>query len=161
MAVDRDAAGFLDRVGDVLRGDGAEQAAVLARLVRDREHGLVEQLRALLGLGLRVGDRAVGGLLAAPGGLDRALGGRLGQLARDQEVAQVALRDVDDLAALAELLHVLEKNRLGHRRRLALAVAIAATAAASSRSSRDSRVSPTYGSSASSRARFTAVAIWF
>src|SRR6185503_11473787 len=37
---------------------------------------------------------------------------------------------VDDLAALAELLHVLEKNGLGHRRRLALAVAVAIAAVA-------------------------------
>src|SRR4051812_23381801 len=36
--VDRDAARFLDRVHDVLRRDGAEQAAVVTRLVRDREH---------------------------------------------------------------------------------------------------------------------------
>ena len=39
----RDAARVLDRVGDVLRGDRAEQAAVVAGLLRDREHGLVEQ----------------------------------------------------------------------------------------------------------------------
>src|SRR5919198_65098 len=37
VAVDRDAAGLLDRVRDVLRGHGAEEAALLAGLVRDRE----------------------------------------------------------------------------------------------------------------------------
>ena len=48
-AVDVDAAGLLDRVDDVLRGDRAEQAAVVAGLVGDGEHGLVEQRGALLG----------------------------------------------------------------------------------------------------------------
>src|SRR5689334_3236782 len=37
-AIDLDAAGLLDRVDDVLRRHGAEQAAVVAGLVRDREH---------------------------------------------------------------------------------------------------------------------------
>ena len=41
------------RVDDLLRGDRAEQPAVVARLVRDREHGLAQQRRVLLGaLGL-------------------------------------------------------------------------------------------------------------
>ena len=56
----------------------------------------------------------LGGLLAALRGGDRALGGGLGQLARDQVVAQVALGDVDDRAALAQRLVVLEQDRLGH-----------------------------------------------
>ena len=94
-----------DRVDDVLGGDGAEQAAVVAGLVGDREHGLVEELGVFL---RRVAvawstARSAGGL-AALRGLDRGLGGGLGELARDQEVAQVALRDVDDRAALAERL---------------------------------------------------------
>ena len=42
-----DPARLLDRVDDVLRRDGAEQAAVLARLVGDRQHRAVEQLRVL------------------------------------------------------------------------------------------------------------------
>src|SRR3954470_4937806 len=83
-AVDRDPAGLLDRVGDVLRGDGREQAAVVARLVLDREHRAVEDRRGLL--------RALGGLGQGPGGdlaallgrRDGALGGRRGQLAGDQ-----------------------------------------------------------------------------
>src|SRR3954454_7952113 len=133
VAVDRQAAGLLDRVGDVLGRDGAEQAPVLAGLVRDREHGLVEQLRTLLRLRLGVGDRALSGLPAALRRVDRALGRGLGQLARDQEVAEVALRDVDDRAALTELLHVLEQNRLGHDRCLPLAVAVAVTIAVTAR----------------------------
>ena len=39
---------------------------------------------------------------------------RLGELARHQVVAQVALGDVDDVALLAERLDVLEEDRLGH-----------------------------------------------
>src|SRR5918997_282594 len=38
----------------------------------------------------------------------------LGDLARDQVVAQVALRDVDDRPAGAELLVVLEEDRVRH-----------------------------------------------
>jgi hypothetical protein len=83
--------------------------------VRDRENGLVEQAGALLGALRRLGDRALGGLLAALGRGDRAAGGRLGELARDQVVAQVALRDVDDGAALAQRLVVLEQDGLRHR----------------------------------------------
>src|SRR4051794_1455039 len=82
VPVDREAARLLDRVSDVLRRDRAEQAAVLARLVRDREDGLVEQLGALLRLALGVRDRAVGGRPAALRRLDRALGGGLRELAR-------------------------------------------------------------------------------
>ena len=52
---------------------------------------------------------------AALGGVEGALGRRLGELARDQVVAQVALGDVDDGPLLAERLDVLEQDRLGHR----------------------------------------------
>src|SRR3954447_22491001 len=84
--VDRDAAGVVDRIGDVLRRDRSEESPVLTRLMRDREHGAVEQLRALARPRLGVGDRALGCLLAPAGRLDRAPGGGLGELARDQEV---------------------------------------------------------------------------
>src|SRR4051794_22803031 len=40
-AIDVDAARLLDRVDDVLRGDGAEEAAVLARLMGDGQHRAV------------------------------------------------------------------------------------------------------------------------
>ena len=55
-------------------------------------------------------------LAAALGLLEDALGGRLGQLAR-AIVAQVAGRDVDRLAGLAEALDVLEQDRLRHAQR--------------------------------------------
>ena len=60
-------------------------------------------------------ERAVGRDLAALRGCDRAFGGGLRELARDQVVAQVALRDVDDRPAAAQRLVVLEHDRLGHR----------------------------------------------
>ena len=47
-AVDGDAAGVADRVGDVLRRDGAEQAPVVAGLLRDREDRAVEEVGVLL-----------------------------------------------------------------------------------------------------------------
>ena len=63
----------------------------------------------------------------------------LGEPPREQEVARVAARDVDDLAAQADLVDVVEEDDF-HRDRLA---------------------SPsTYGSSAISRARLTATATW-
>ena len=61
-----------------------------------------------------VGDRTVGGGLATLGGLDRALGGRLGELARDQVVAQVALGDLDDGPLGPQVVDVLEQDGLGH-----------------------------------------------
>src|SRR4051794_3873913 len=113
-AVDLDAAGLLDRVDDVLRGDRTEQTAVVAGLVGDREHRAAEHGSGVLGalVRLRGGTRAR--LLRASGGGNRALGGGLCQLARDQVVAQVALRDVDDRPAAAELLVVLQEDRLRH-----------------------------------------------
>src|SRR4051812_2675371 len=129
-AVDRDAAGLLDRVDDVLRRDRAEQAAVVARLVRDRQHGAVQRLGGLTRGGRRLGEGALGGLLALGRGGDGALGRRRRDLARDQVVAEVALRDVDDRPAGAELLVVLQEDRFRHLRYLAVAIAAAATTAA-------------------------------
>src|SRR3954454_8814863 len=90
LAVDLDAAGGLDRLGDLGGGDGAEELAVLPGAVVDSQDGLAEQRGGLAGAlrGLLLG---LGGALAlAFGLLERALGGRLRQLARHQVVAQVA-----------------------------------------------------------------------
>ena len=97
-AVDLDAAGVLDRVGDVLVGDRAEQATVVAGLLLDREDRLGEQLGVLLRARLRASllRRARRPRCALRGGVERALRRRLGELARDQVVAQVARGDVDD-----------------------------------------------------------------
>src|SRR5436305_1598791 len=88
------------------------RASVGARPLGDREHSAVEQLDVLLGALDRVALGALGGFLAAPHGLDRPPGGGLGELAGDQVVAQVALGDVDHGAALAELVDVLQEDRL-------------------------------------------------
>src|SRR5258708_6459457 len=85
--VDLQPARFLDRRSDVLRGDRSEQATVGAGLLGDRQHGAVEQGDVLLGFLDRVARGALGGLLALADRLDRPLGGRLGELARHQEVA--------------------------------------------------------------------------
>ena len=55
----------LDGVGDLLGGDGAEQPAVVAGLVRDREHGLAQQRGGLLGLRLGLRGGALGRLACA------------------------------------------------------------------------------------------------
>jgi hypothetical protein len=113
-AVDGDAARLADRVGDVLRGHRAEQAPVLAGLLGDREDGAVEEVGVLLGADDRLLLGARLGLGPPLGGLDRAARGGLGELARDQVVAQVALGDVDDRPLLADALDVLEEDRLRH-----------------------------------------------
>src|SRR4051794_20858271 len=113
-AIELHAAGLLDRLGDVLRRDGPEQPAVVTRRLRDGEHRPRQQRRVLL---RALGELALGALLRLdpPLGVGNRRGcGRLSQLPRQQEVAQVALRDVDHVAALADVLNVLEENRLGH-----------------------------------------------
>ena len=70
-------------------------------------------LRFALGPGLL---GLFGDLAAALRFLQRARGRRLGQLAGDQVVAQVAGGDVDRLTALAERVDVLEQDGLCHQR---------------------------------------------
>src|SRR5262249_54850926 len=112
--------------------DRAEEVAVLARALVDREHGFGEQAGSFGFAGDASFGGAFGGLHAALRFLERARGRGLRELARHQVVAQVAGRDVDGGTALAEVLDVGQQDRLGHQR------------------------SPTYGRSAISRARFTA-----
>ena len=61
LALDLELASRLDRLGDLLGGDGAEQLAVLAGLVVDRQDGLAEQGGGLAGA---LGGLALLGLLA-------------------------------------------------------------------------------------------------
>src|SRR5438105_650573 len=68
-----------------------------------------------------------GHLAPAPGHLDRRRRGRLGQLAREQVVAQIAGRHIDHGALLTQRLDVLEQDRLRHRRPARLSIAIAIT----------------------------------
>src|SRR5438270_1527576 len=126
-SVDFQSARFSNRGHDVLRGHRAEQAAVRAGLLRDREHRAVEQADVLLRAFGRVALRALFCRLALADRFDRAARRRLGELARQEVIAQVALRYVDDGALLAEVLDLLEEYRFGHRR-LSLAVAVAVAA---------------------------------
>ncbi len=82
----------------------------------DRDHGLGEQA-GRLGFAFDAEFLRPFGLLAAALGLlEGTRGRRLGELAGDQVVAQVAGGDVDRLAAFAEGLDVLEQDGLGHQR---------------------------------------------
>ena len=83
--------------------------------VGDREHGLGEQGGGLAGPLEGHAGGLVGNLATTLGLLERALGGGLRELARDQVVAQVSGRDLDRVAGLAESLDLLEQNRLSHR----------------------------------------------
>ena len=100
--IEPEAARLADGVDDLLRGDRAEQTAVVAGRMRDRQHRLGEQRHVLLGLLGSLALGAVGGVAAADRLGDRPGRRRLGELARCQVVAQVAWRDVYDVAALPE-----------------------------------------------------------
>ena len=62
---------LLDRVHDLLRGDGAEQPPVLTRAVGDRQHRLGQQRGGLLRALLLLARGRLGLLALAPGGRDR------------------------------------------------------------------------------------------
>ena len=100
-AVELNAAALLERVGDFLRRDGAEQTSGAAALGKDG-HGQVAHARGdgagLLALALAL---FLHGLVVHAHGVD-VIGRRLnGQLARQHVVAGVAVGDLDHLAALA------------------------------------------------------------
>src|SRR5579875_3498302 len=86
-----------------------------SRIASAMSWGVTEQnSRALLRPLLRLPLRPLGGLAPAVGGLDRAGGRRLGQLAGDEVVAQIPSRDVHHRPPLAQRLDILEEDRL-HR----------------------------------------------
>src|SRR2546427_2525617 len=101
---------LLEEVDEVLRGDRAEELAFLRGLapllVHERldpvAYGLGVALDAV-GLGVRLPLDVIEVLEVARGGAQR-------ELFRDEEVAGVAVGDVADLAAAAELLHVVEQD---------------------------------------------------
>src|SRR3954452_8686449 len=76
--VELEAARLLDRVDDVLRGDGAEQPAVVARRLRDGEHRAREQRSVLLRAVGQVLRRLLGRVHAPLCLRDRAWRSRLG-----------------------------------------------------------------------------------
>ena len=130
---------FPQSIGDVGRSDGAEERArrpclhVEPKL--DRAQPLGELLRVLERLGLVL--RAL--VLRLAQLCDARRRRLLRELSRQEEVACVAARDVDDLAAQADLLDVREEDDFHDATYLE---------------------SDTYGSNAISRARFTATATW-
>src|SRR5215204_3642663 len=106
-SVEADTAGPLDRVGDVGCRDRTEKALVLARSGFYGDHALVEDAGDLLG---PLGQTPVSllRLLHSAAGFLQLGGGRhLGEAARDQKVAHVTAANVDDVAALPDLLDVL------------------------------------------------------
>ena len=92
--------------------DRSEQHAGLAGLDVEADLRLAEALRDLLRLleALRLVQRAPRVDLLELG--DPRRGCRLRELARQQEVPRVPARDVDDLAAQADLLDVFPENDL-------------------------------------------------
>ena len=101
-----------DRVGELGLRDRPEEDAGLAGLDVEADLGLPEPLGDLLGLleALRLVQRAAGvDLLELR---DPGRRRRLGELARQQKVPRVPARDVDDLAAQAELLDVFSEDDL-------------------------------------------------
>ena len=124
-----------DLVRDISGRDGAEQRARGSRLDLEAENRLPEHLGDLLRL---LGASCLVLRTLGLDSLELGHAGRrrhLGQAARQEVVAGVPARDVDDVPAQPELLDVLEQDELH-------------------------RYWETYGRSAISRARFTAAATW-
>jgi hypothetical protein len=105
----------LQRLDDVVCRNGTEQAAINAGLARDLQH----QALQLLGLalrgshGFRLDALELGSLLFE----DLAVGVRctLGLALRDQEVARIAVLDLDHVAEAAEVDHFFHQNHLHDR----------------------------------------------
>src|SRR5690606_29452185 len=100
----------LQLVLDVRRGDGAEELAFLADLGGEGEGDFLEALgdrRGGVAAGVLGGFQA---LLLLGDALLVAEGRLVGDAARQQEVAGVASRDLDDVTRVAEVVHGLTKN---------------------------------------------------
>ena len=110
--VDADPAGLPDRVGDVGRRDRPVQPVLGARPPLDREHRAVERVRHVARLVVALGLVAAALLRLALHLGDAGVGRRLGQLPRAEVIAHVAGGDLDHVALAAELLDVLEQDRL-------------------------------------------------
>src|SRR5512143_2767177 len=113
LAVHRDPR-LPERLGDVARGDRAEELPFLARPGREGEGDRGDLLREGLG---RLPGLLRPGLddpLVVLQGPDVPDVGRDGELLRDQEVAAVPVGDLDDVAGLPQLLHVFAQDDL-HR----------------------------------------------
>ena len=108
LAVEVESELALRGLGDFLGGDGAEGAAGLADLDRD-VHG---HFRELLGKGLgllKLLRRDAGLVLLLELDVLHVLrGGLHAELAREEHVAGIAVRNIDDVVLLANRLHIFQ-----------------------------------------------------
>jgi hypothetical protein len=102
----------LERVRDVLGADRAEETIAFAGLNRERERDAFELLRDRLSVALELRGAGDGCLLLMLDLGDVRTGGDRRESAREEEVAGVAGLDLDEFAALAELLDVVLENDL-------------------------------------------------
>src|SRR5579859_6229227 len=102
----------LQRLGNVVIGNRAEQAAVDTSLLRDLDHQSLEPGRALPRLFERL---VVRGLQFGAARLEflQRLGGRaLGFALRDQKIARESVPDLDHVAKLAQVVHFFHQDDL-------------------------------------------------
>ena len=103
---------LVHRFSDVGVGDGAEQAAVDAALAGDRNFSAVELAGEFFG-GSDASSLSLFEFSAASFELgDSLLRGALGVTLGDQEVAAVAVLDLDDVAQIAEMRDLFKQNDL-------------------------------------------------
>jgi hypothetical protein len=97
------------------RGHRTIQLIVLAGLARDGQFERVEPRGDGLGRAALFQVARFGNLAFAFNPLAIGICGRQGELARQQKVAGVAVGDLDDLAALAQVLDVVSQNDVHDR----------------------------------------------
>src|SRR5690606_35057675 len=154
-------AGLGQRLGDVAGRDRTVELAFRGGIRTDR-HRHVGEL-GLAGLGVVVHGLGLGFVLgAARLELGQVgLGRRRGLALRDQEVAAVTRLDVDLVAELAEVLHVLQEDQLHGGAPYSLAGRVAPQQCCPNDREVDQALwLSVYGISARKRARLTAVASW-
>ena len=102
----------IDGFGNVSVRDRTEETAVNAALGRDFDFAFVDRVGDLLGgsdtFGLSGFELGTTGFKFGDG----SLRGALGTAGRDQEVAAVAILDLDDVAEVTNVSNLLEKNNL-------------------------------------------------
>ncbi len=111
-AVDADLARLPHRVGDVGTGHRTEQPVARACPFLDGQHRAVERVGHIVGLLLGLRLVAAAHLILALRLGDARIAGLLGQPPRAEVVAQVAGSDLDDVAAPAKLLDILQQDCL-------------------------------------------------
>src|SRR5690606_6335776 len=94
-------------LGDVDRGDGAEELLLLTHLAADGHLGLGDALGELGGARLALGLGGQRNALLVLDLADVARGRQHGLVVRDEEVAAVTATDLDDVARITEVGDVL------------------------------------------------------